>query len=190
MDDGDVMARDGQPLERVLLAQHDRFLAFVAGRLGSRAEAEEVLQAAYQRALERGVPATADEGVVAWFYRVLRNALVDAARRRDAERRGVERWVEERAESVDPELEQAVCACIHDVLPALKPEYAQVVREVDLGQRPVAEVAAAQAITANNAAVRLHRGRQALKKQLLRTCGACAAHGCLDCQCKTHRSGA
>lgn len=182
---GGVLTAEGDALERVLVAQHARFLSFLDRRLGSRAEAEEVLQAAYARALERGVPQDDEVGVVAWFYRVLRNAIVDVARRRDAERRGAERYAQEQPGTVDAELRDAVCACLHDVLPALRPEYASVVREVDLEARPVAEVASARAITVNNATVRLHRARQALKKQLLRTCGACAAHGCLECGCRT-----
>lgn len=186
--DGDVLAGDAGRLERVLLAQHDRFVDFVARRLGSRPDAEELLQSAYVRALEKGVPEDVDDGIVAWFYRVLRNALVDASRRRDSERRGVERFTQEQPEVADGELEAAVCACVHDVLPALKPEYADVVREVDLDDRRLSEVAASRGITVNNATVRLYRARQALKKQLLRTCGACATHGCLDCGCKAHRA--
>jgi RNA polymerase sigma-70 factor (ECF subfamily) len=31
--------------------------------------------------------------------------------------------------------------------------------------------------------VRLHRARQALKRELERSCGTCATHGCLDCTC-------
>ena len=67
----------------------------------------------------------------------------------------------------------------------MKPEYAQVVRAVDLEERPLSEVAASGGITVNNATVRLHRARQALKRQLVRACGACAAHGCLECSCRT-----
>jgi RNA polymerase sigma-70 factor (ECF subfamily) len=188
--DADVLAPDAERLERVLLAQHDRFLGFLARRLGSSEDAEELLQTAYLRALEKGVPEDVDEGVVAWFYRVLRNALVDAGRRRDAEQRRVEGLGLGQSEAADGELRATVCACLHDVLPALKAEYADVVREVDLHDQRLADVAAAREITVNNATVRLHRARQALKKQLLRTCGACAAHGCLDCHCRTHRAGA
>lgn len=183
----EVLASSGERLEQVLLAQHGRFLSFLERRLGSRPDAEEVLQGAYVRALERGVPEDAGDGIVTWFYRVLRNGLLDRARRRDAERRSGERLAREAEEAEEPELRAAVCACMHDVLPALKPEYADVVRAVDLEERALAEVAAARAITVNNATVRLHRARQALRKQLLRTCGACAAHGCLDCTCRTAR---
>jgi RNA polymerase sigma-70 factor (ECF subfamily) len=180
----DVIA-SGERLEAVLLAHHGAFLAFLERRLGSRADAEEVLQGAYARALDHGLPGDDASGVVAWFYRVLRNALVDRARRADGERRASERLTREPVAAEDPELRAAVCACMHDLLPALKPEYADMVRAVDLEERPVAEVAARGGITANNATVRLHRARQALKKQLLRVCGACAAHGCLECHCRT-----
>jgi RNA polymerase sigma-70 factor (ECF subfamily) len=176
---------NGERLEAVLLAHHLEFLAFLERRLGSRVDAEEVLQGSYARALEKGVPEDDAEGIVAWFYRVLRNAMVDRARRSDAERRSSEKLAREPVELDDPELHDAVCACMHDLLPSMKPEYAEVVRAVDLEERPIGEVAAGGGITVNNATVRLHRARQALKKQLLRACGACAAHGCLECHCRT-----
>jgi RNA polymerase sigma-70 factor (ECF subfamily) len=178
------MAEGGERLERLLVGRQRALLAFLERRLGSRADAEEVLQAAYARALERGVP-EGDDGVVPWFYRVLRNALVDRARRLDAERRSLERLARELDEGTAPELRDTVCACMHDLLPALKPEYADVVRAVDLDGRSLGDVAAERRITVNNATVRLHRARQALKAQLLRACGACAAHGCLECRCRT-----
>jgi len=167
-----------------LVGNHRRFLAFLERRVGNRALAEELLQAAYVRTLEKGGDLEEGEGAVAWFYRLLRNALVDHYRRNAAEGRALEREAREASElGPDPELTQTVCACIHDLLPALKPEYARLVRQVDLEGRSVPEVAQEAGITPNNAGVRLHRARQALKKQLERSCGTCASHGCLDCTC-------
>jgi RNA polymerase sigma-70 factor, ECF subfamily len=40
-------------------------------------------------------------------------------------------------------------------------------------------------LTATNAAVRVHRAREALKKRVTQACGTCAEHGCLDCSCKS-----
>ena len=40
-------------------------------------------------------------------------------------------------------------------------------------------------ITPNLAMVRLHRARRALRLRLEESCRACAAHGCLDCSCRT-----
>lgn len=185
---GERVLAEGERLERLLVAHHARFLGFLERRLGSRSDAEDVLQAAYARAVEKGVPGGEAEAVAAWFYRVLRNALVDGARRRDADRRAVERLTPELDQRAEPELRAAVCACMHDLIPSMRPEYAEIVRAVELEGRPLAEVAADRDITVNNATVRLHRARQALKKQLLRACGACAAHGCLDCGCRTGAS--
>jgi RNA polymerase sigma-70 factor (ECF subfamily) len=166
-----------------LVQNHRRFLTFLERRVGSPALAEELLQSAYVRTLEKGGELREGEGAVAWFYRLLRNALVDHYRRNAAEGRALEREAREASEAVEPELEQAICACIHELLPALKPEYAALVRQVDLEGRSVPDVAREAGITPNNAGVRLHRARQALKRQLERSCGTCASHGCLDCSC-------
>lgn len=177
-------------MERALLDSQRRFLAFLERRVGGRAIAEELLQGAFVRALESGSVPDDSEGAVTWFYRVLRNALLDHYRKQSAEGRAVDRLAQERLEAPrDAELHQAVCACMHGVLPALKPEYAELVRLVDLEERSVVEVAARLGVTSNNASVRLHRARKALKRQLERACGACATHGCLDCSCGHPRGG-
>jgi RNA polymerase sigma factor (sigma-70 family) len=175
---------EGELVVKALVGNHRRFLGFLERRVGSRAIAEEILQAAYVRTLEKGGELQEGEGAVAWFYRLLRNALIDHYRRQGAESRALEREAREASEvGPDPELKQTLCACIHDLLPTLKPEYAELVRRVDLEGRSVPEFAREAGITANNAGVRLHRARQALKKQLERSCGTCASHGCLDCTC-------
>ncbi len=101
------------------------------------------------------------------------------------ETEGAQRLARETSESApDQELRDAICACVRDAVEALKPEYAAMIREVDLGERPLAEVAREARITSNNAGVRLHRARQALRRQLAKLCGACATHGCLECHCR------
>lgn len=182
----EVEVEDGglaERAERVLLAHRPRFLASLARRTGSREQAEDVLQAAYARALEKGAPDDEDEGIVAWFHGVLRNAWIDELRRRGAERRAFERHGHESGDALDVELEDAICACVGELVSTLKPEYAELLRAVDMEGRSVADVARASGITPNNAGVRLHRARQALRRQLVRSCGACAEHGCLDCGC-------
>lgn len=168
-------------LERLLLDQRDRFLRFVLRRTDSRARAEEVLQDAYLKLAERGAPTDDAESVVAWFYRVLRNALIDQQRRNATEAKATAAL--DAPEPEDAELRDAVCACVLGVLPAVKHEYAELIRQVDLEETPVSEVARREGITPNNAMVRLHRARQAVRKQLERSCGACATHGCLECGC-------
>ncbi|MCC6350293.1 MAG: RNA polymerase sigma factor [Candidatus Eisenbacteria bacterium] len=176
-------------IARLVLA-HREFLAFLEARLRDRAVAEDVLQAAFVKALERGGAIRDEESAVAWFYRLLRNALVDHWRRRGREARVLDPGAgDDDAIAEDPGLLATVCRCFESLLPTLKPEYAEVVRRVDLGGRPVAEVAGELGITANNASVRLHRARQALRRSLEASCGTCATHGCLDCECGGPQSG-
>ncbi|RJS24225.1 RNA polymerase subunit sigma-70 [Corallococcus sp. H22C18031201] len=183
-----IAQEDSGEVIRALVDNHRRFLSFLERRVGSRAIAEELLQAAFVKSLEKGGMLRDGEGAVAWFYRLLRNALVDHYRRQAAEGRALEREARDAQEaSEDPELKVAVCACVGDLLSTLKPEYADIVRQVDLEERAVPEVAREVGITANNAGVRLHRARQALRKQLERSCGTCASHGCLDCACRSKR---
>jgi RNA polymerase sigma factor (sigma-70 family) len=171
---------------RVLVENHARFLAFLRPRVGSAEAAEEILQAAFVKGLEKQGGIRDGESAVAWFYRLLRNALVDHYRRRDVERRGNERYANETPESeeLDVSIRGEVCACMDALIPTLKSEYADVLRRVELEGRSVIDVAAELGVTANNAAVRLHRARQALKKRLEQTCGTCTEHGCLECTCK------
>ncbi len=180
---------EAEAVVRTLVENHRHFLAFLERRVGSRAEAEELLQAAFVRTLEKGDTLREGESAVAWFYRLLRNALIDRYRKQAAEGRALEREAREATEvGPDPELKSAVCACVGELLPTLKPEYADLLRQVDLEERSVPEVAAQAGITPNNAGVRLHRARQALKRQLERSCGSCATHGCLDCSCQRSRA--
>lgn len=174
-------------LPAAILANHEKFLGFLEHRLGRRDTAEEVLQAAYVKAIETSASVAREESTVAWFYRLLRNAMIDRRRREVIEARAVDRHgreIELAAERGDEALEGAVCRCIDAILPTLKPEYAELVRRVDLDGATIQETASQNGITANNLSVRLHRARAALRKQLERTCGACAEHACLDCGCK------
>jgi len=188
-DTGSVQAPVHEEVLRTLLNHRARFASFLASRVDSERVVEELLQAAYVKAIEKGASLRDTERAVAWFYRLLRNAVTDHYRHRNAESRVLEREAQEPvAVQPEPGAEPKVCACLHGVLPTLNPEYARMVRRVDLEERSVSEVAREAGVTPNSAMVRLHRARQALKTGLQRTCGACAARGCLDCSCRSARS--
>lgn len=166
-----------------LVAGHREFLSFLEARLPNREVAEEILQSAFARTLHKGGAIREEESAVAWFYRLLRNSLTDYYRHRAAEARAIERLTDGAEAVDDAELQAAVCACMQALLPNLKAEYAEVLRRVDLDELPLQQVATQLGITTNNATVRLHRARRALKRELERSCGTCATHGCLDCTC-------
>lgn len=173
---------------KLLVDNHRRFLAFLLPRVRQPEDAEEILQSAFVRASEKEATIRDDESAIAWFYRLLRNALVDYYRRLDIEQRAMDFKAEEAQTATTPfadELKGTVCACLYDLLPTLKHEYAELLRQVDLDGVAVPIVAETLGITANNAGVRLHRARQALKERLVESCGTCTIHGCLDCTCKS-----
>jgi DNA-directed RNA polymerase specialized sigma24 family protein len=122
------------PVVDVLVERHRRFLEFLEPRVGSRAVAEELLQAAFVKAVEHGHELRDGESAVAWFYRLLRNALVDFYRRRDAERRAMDRHASEThvATERDPALDAAICECVYGLIPTLKTEYADILRAVEM----------------------------------------------------------
>jgi RNA polymerase sigma-70 factor (ECF subfamily) len=171
----------------LLVTNHARFLAFLERRVGRRDLAEEILQEAFVRSLSRGGAARlrADESAVAWFYRLLRNAIVDHGRHASAEQRALTRAAEEAdaptESGQDAELVEVICACVQSLVETLKPEHRRAIRGVELGGASLRDFAAAEAITPGHAGVRLFRARQALRRRVEQSCGPCAARGCRDC---------
>jgi RNA polymerase sigma-70 factor (ECF subfamily) len=167
-----------------LILQRKQFLHFVQRRVDSPATAEDILQSAYTRAIEQSPTLRSDESAVAWFYRILRNAVIDHYRHRAVEDHALELWAKDLAEATpDPRTEEIACECIGHVLHTMKPNYSEILREVDLAENTLEGFANKAGITPGNAAVRVHRARQALKKHLIQVCGTCAKHGCVNCTC-------
>ena len=170
-----------------LLRERDAFVRFVRSRVESDATAEEIVQGAFLRSLEHHGDLRDGESATAWFYRILRNAVIDHYRRRDAAGRAAERIAAEMPEAIEEiaaDEKNRLCTCVRALASTLKPEYASLLEKVDVEGRPLSDVAEEEGITANNAGVRLHRARQALQQRVRDTCKSCAAHGCVDCTCR------
>ncbi len=168
----------------LLLENHRAFLRYLERRIGDKAVAEDLLQDAFVRALDKA-DAVSTEAVIPWFYRVLRNATVDYYRRHAVASRGMDALVREFEDAVVPpaELRDEICQCVVRLASTLKPEYAEALQAVDVRDTPVKEFAVSAGLTASNAGVRLHRARQALQRRVVESCGTCAEHGCLACSC-------
>jgi len=168
-----------------LVDNHRQFLGFLERRLGDRALAEDILQDAFVKSLEKPVEVRDETSSIAWFYRTLRNAVIDHYRRNGARNRALEVLAREMEGVVEPppELRDAICGCVTRLAATLKPEYEQAIRRIDVDGAPVQDFAAEAGITANNASVRVFRAREALRKQVKTSCGTCADHGCLECSC-------
>lgn len=155
-------------------------------RVGKREDAEEILQDAFVRSIQKAHDIREDESVIPWFYRLLRNAVIDHYRHAAAGRKVLDAQARNSPDAdpgFDADLERTICECINDLVPLLRPEYSDLIRRIDLGGANVTSVAEEIGISPGNARVRLHRARAALRVELEKSCRTCATHGCFDCTC-------
>jgi RNA polymerase sigma factor (sigma-70 family) len=171
--------------KRVLVENHREFLRFLEARVGRRELAEDILQDAFARGLEKLETLRDGEAVIPWFYRTLRNATVDYYRRTTSSDRALARFAEEVERTEEPPeiVRTEVCRCVARLAKTLKPEYADALRRIEIDGVSVTDFAEEQGISKSNAAVRVFRAREALRRQVAVSCGTCAEHGCLSCTC-------
>jgi DNA-directed RNA polymerase specialized sigma24 family protein len=174
-----VTATDGLA---TLLRRRDEFVAFARRRLPVHADADDVIQQALMIAA-RSVAAVREEGsLVPWFYQVLRTTLADHLR---AQARAARR-----PDSLDPPYslpphEVGNCSCGTALLAELPAHYVDILTRIDVLEEPVEAVAVGLGLTVNNATVRLHRARKALRDRLVACCGCKSAAECQSCACAT-----
>jgi DNA-directed RNA polymerase specialized sigma24 family protein len=80
-------------------------------------------------------------------------------------------------------MEREICACVSRLASTLKPEYAEALYAIEVAGTPVKAFAEQKGLSSNNAAVRIFRARETLKKRVAQSCGTCAEHGCMNCTC-------
>jgi RNA polymerase sigma factor (sigma-70 family) len=170
-------------LEEHIRENHSRLLAQLVtwGVPGDRRE--DILHEAVASAFDALDAVDDVQRLEAWFHQLLRNRAMDFHRARDREYLGNQKWVRERKSFFVPKFKSNYCQCVHDVLPTLKREYEEVIRQVEMSDDELRDVAARLGITYGNLKVRLHRARKKLRQELEKICQQCATQGCLDCTC-------
>lgn len=164
-------------------------MKYVAARVSDSALAEDIVQDSLMKALKSAPGIRDEDRLIPWFYRVLRNAVVDTYRSRSKDLSSVDSSVDlsvadDVAVSEPDELE--LCECFRELLPSMNPDYAALIESDISGKYESLEDEAEDlGITPNNLKVRRHRARQALKLRLEETCRTCTEHTCLDCTCST-----
>ena len=173
--------RSDPTLIHELMANRSEYLAFVRGRVRSGADAEDILQQAFVKATAHAGDVRDPAKLRAWFYQVLRRTLADHHAAWAVREAKLELLAADLEEATPEEI--ATCACSLGQLEQMRAEYADLLRRVDIDEEPIQEVAESLGITANNATVRLHRARKALRERILELCGANAAVACRSCNC-------
>lgn len=165
---------------------HSEFLRFLVRHTATLADAEDVLQDFYLKVIQNSQTVRNRGSLKAWLAKVLRRTLADHYRKAGIRRRALQRLRVAEGTSMpsNDEIERAVCECLYRILPALRPQYSQVIWRVDLLGQPRSQVAKSLKISLNNLTVRLHRARHALREALNRFCTTCPVHGYLNCACQ------
>lgn len=156
------------------------WLAFLARRLPTGVDAEDVLQEALLR-VSGGAPPREASRLRPWFFRVLRNAVADAHRGagREVARAGTVAPVEVAAVEQTP----WVCECDEELAGKVAERDRQLLRRVHAEGEPVAAVARDLGLSPNAAYVRLHRARHELRDAILDLCGASTYAEARACAC-------
>ncbi|MCI3132786.1 sigma-70 family RNA polymerase sigma factor [Phenylobacterium aquaticum] len=150
-------------------------MRFLRSRLRSREDAEDVLQEFALKTVQ-GVERLTDLAKVdAWLAVTLRNALFDRYRRNAGRARLQQAAQAEPPGPVDAGADlEAPLGCLSHALTGLRPETGDLLRHAELEETPLRRLADDLGITANNAGVRVHRAREALRQAMQARCAACA----------------
>lgn len=151
-------------------------MRFLRSRLRSREDAEDVLQEFALKTVQGAERLTDPAKVDAWLAVTLRNALFDRYRR-NAGRVRLQQAAQAEPEGpaeADEDLE-APLGCLSYALADLRPETGDLLRRAELEDTPLRRLADDLGITANNAGVRVHRAREALRQAMQARCAACTA---------------
>jgi RNA polymerase sigma-70 factor (ECF subfamily) len=165
-----------------LASRRGEFVDFLRRRVRAGMDPEDLFQQAMLLAT-RKIDRLRDPNLaVPWFYRILRRLLADQHARRVIQQKKLPEL--QAAAELAPVEEAASCACSLHVMATLPAQYCEVLQRVYIGEEDLAAVAASLGMTTGTVAVRLHRARKALRRELLARCGTTSVGSCLDCTCE------
>jgi RNA polymerase sigma-70 factor (ECF subfamily) len=172
-------ARDRARFEDEALALADQVYRVARRLVGSREEAEDLVQETYARAFRSWRSFTPGTNMRAWLLRILTNLNVDRGRRiqRSPQTQPLEEGdyylankVASAAGEEALEQEQVVERMSQDsivhALAEIQPQFRDVVVLVDIGDFTYADAAQILDVPIGTVMSRLHRGRRALKQKL------------------------
>ena len=174
-----AQARDRQRFEEEALALADQVYRVARRLVGSREEAEDLVQETYARAFRSWRSFTPGTNMRAWLLRILTNLNVDRGRRiqRTPHQQPLEEsdyYLANKLASAGGEqvleqehvVERMSQDSVVNALASIQPQFRDVVVLVDIGDFTYADAAQILDIPIGTVMSRLHRGRRALKQKL------------------------
>jgi len=166
--------------EKALNSNLEGLLLFAQSKLNSPQLAADAVQDSLVKALIKQDSLKDDEKIRSWLYQILRNTINDLYRSNSKNKIDT---IDTDKIIAEDEIDRLACRCIEKLLPTMNDDYAFLIRELELNQKAVKEIAKELKIKPENLKVKRFRARQQLKQRLEETCQLCAAHGCINCDC-------
>jgi RNA polymerase sigma-70 factor (ECF subfamily) len=173
----------GSDTQQIWSEFSDRLRTFIARRVDSDADADDILQDVFLRIHRRAGTVERRERLVSWLFQVTRNAIVDyyrePVRRRELPAGAASdlevAWHHAQdgigdSDVASPAVRRELAACLGPMMAQLPPLYREAVWVVDLEGLPQQEAAARSGITVSGMKSRVQRGRRALKTILVECC--------------------
>jgi RNA polymerase sigma-70 factor (ECF subfamily) len=160
-----------------------RLRAFIARRVDSAADADDILQDVFVRIHRHADSLEHRERLVSWLFQVTRNAITDyyrapvrrrellagALRDLDQESMRASAWVEDENDA-SGEAARELAHCLRPMVARLPPHYRDAVTLIDLEGLPQQEAASRAGLSLSGMKSRVQRGRQALEHLMLDCC--------------------
>jgi len=140
-------------------------------RVGDRAQAQDLLQDVFLKALGQGGRFCSVTNARAWLFEVVRNTLTDHLRRQHP----TEHWTEAELDSLPQPAEPVavvdqLTGCLRRVLAELDEADADIIRQCDLNGQRQQDYAAAHGLSLPATKARLRRARLRLKARMTEAC--------------------
>ena len=172
-----AVARDVETAE-IWRRTHERLLAFIRRRVGSADEAEDILQKVFLSIHANLHRVRNTESVMAWVYRIARNAIADYHRERARDSRTVDALAADLSDEADaPDADNGadeaageLAGCLVPLMDTLPEDYRQAVALADIEGVPQTDAARKLGLSVSGMKSRVQRGRSRLKDALLDCC--------------------
>ena len=157
---------------------HNGLRAFIAKRVGSEAETEDLLQEVFLRVHRHVETLQEPDRMVSWVFQIARNAIIDHYR--SAERRrelpaGLATEIERDRKAMaieqdDSEAKYELSHCLRPMIDSLSAEYREAIMLVELEGLTNQDAANRLGLSVSGMKSRVQRGRQQLRKMLDECC--------------------
>jgi RNA polymerase sigma-70 factor (ECF subfamily) len=169
----------------VLVATSRTFATYLESEIGSRAVSNEILQDAFGRGSQKAGALNSHESAVDWFYRLLRNAVIDQPRSTASSEHKFSAFRTELEQQPEPRaaMKDAILRYVGELSAILEPEDAAALRSIELGGTTIDAFAKATGISTHSASIQVFNARAALRRCIVMSAAICTVHGCWNCTC-------